>query len=92
MAVNVHAPRPRVRAIVDDMTLIPQYHPQVGKVDLLPGRSTRAAGVKYRCTGLEGRKGSCVEGVETVLVQHGPNETIVVLMPTTIRSGRKRNC
>jgi hypothetical protein len=48
---------------VDDISLIPKYHPEVGKVDLLSGQTTRETGVKYRCTILEGRKGSCVEEV-----------------------------
>jgi hypothetical protein len=36
---------------------------EVRKVDLLSGRSTRAIGVKYRCTIPEGRRGSCIEEV-----------------------------
>jgi hypothetical protein len=62
-SVRVSAPRDRVWAIVDDISLIPKYHPEVRKVDLLSGRSTREIGVKYRCTIPEGRRGSCVEEV-----------------------------
>jgi hypothetical protein len=62
-SVRIRASRDRVWAIVDDLSLIPKYHPEVGKVDLLSGQTTRATGVKYRCTILEGRKGSCVEEV-----------------------------
>ena len=62
-SVNISTPLDRVWAIVDDISLIPQYHPEVRKVDLLSGRNTRAIGVKYRCTIPEGRRGSCIEEV-----------------------------
>ena len=62
-SLRIGAPRDRLWAIVDDISLIPRYHPEVGKVDLLSGQGTRATGVKYRCTILEGRKGSCVEEI-----------------------------
>src|SRR5262249_9077045 len=62
-SLRIRASRERLCAIVDDISLIPKYHAEVGKVDLLSGQSTRATGVKYRCTILEGRKGSCVEEV-----------------------------
>jgi len=62
-SVRISAPRDRVWAIVDDISLIPQYHPEVRKVDLLSGRSTTAIGVKYRCTIPEGRRSSCIEEV-----------------------------
>lgn len=63
-SVLIHAPRERVWAIGDDLTQIPEYHPEVGKVDLLSGRRTRALGVKYRCT---------------ILVPRGAGETELVL-------------
>jgi len=62
-SVSISAPQDRVWAIVDDISLIPQYHSEVRKVDLLSGRNTRAIGVKYRCTIPEGRRGSCIEEV-----------------------------
>jgi hypothetical protein len=62
-SLKISASRDRLWAIVDDISLIPQYHPEVRKVDLLSGQNTRAIGVKYRCTIPEGRKGSCVEEV-----------------------------
>ena len=62
-SVLVRAPRERVWAIVDDIALIPEYHPDVRQVDLLNGQRTRALGVRYRCTVPEGRAGSCVEEV-----------------------------
>ncbi len=76
-SVTVHAPRERVWAIGDDLTRIPEYHPEVGKVDLLSGQSTRALGVRYRCTILEGRKGSCVEEV----VDYVPGERMTTAFP-----------
>ena len=62
-SVTISASPDRVWAIVADISLIPQYHPEVRKVDLLSGQSTWAIGVKYRCIIPEGRKGSCVEEV-----------------------------
>jgi hypothetical protein len=50
--------------IVDDVTLIPRYHPDVDTVDLIAGQARRAVGTKYQCNILEGwRAGSCVEEV-----------------------------
>jgi hypothetical protein len=44
--------------------LIPQYHPEVDKVDLIAGQAKRSLGTKYQCNILEGRRaGSCVEEV-----------------------------
>lgn len=75
--MRINASRDRVWAIVDDISLIPKYHPEVRKVDLLSGQSTKAIGVKYRCTILEGRKGSCVEEV----VDYIPGERIATAFP-----------
>ena len=76
-SLRIGASRDRIWAIVDDITLIPTYHPEVGKVDLLSGQSKRAAGVKYRCTILEGRKGSCVEEV----IDYVPGERFATAFP-----------
>lgn len=62
-SLRIRASRERLWTIVDDISLIPKYHAEVGQVELLSRLSTRAIGVKYRCTILEGRKGSCVEEV-----------------------------
>jgi hypothetical protein len=67
--VQINASSKRVWDIIDDISLIPQYHPEVGKVDLISGQSKRAVGVKYQCNILEGRKGSCIEEV----VEYIPN-------------------
>ncbi len=75
--VRIDAPASRVWEIVDDISLIPQYHPEVGKVDFLSGQTKRGAGVKYQCNVLEGRKGTCVEEV----VDYVPNQKMSVAFP-----------
>jgi uncharacterized protein YndB with AHSA1/START domain len=75
--IRINATPKRVWEIVDDISLIPQYHPEVGKVDLLSGQSKRAVGVKYQCNILEGRKGGCVEEV----VECIPNHKLSTAMP-----------
>lgn len=60
----VDAPVASVWAVVEDLTLIPRYHPDVRDVELVSGDSTRAPGVTYKCVIPEGpRKGWCVERV-----------------------------
>lgn len=76
-SVAIRAPRERVWAIVDDISRIPEYHPEVRKVELLSDRNTRAAGVRYRCIIPEGRKGSCVEEV----VDYVPGERMTIAIP-----------
>src|SRR5262249_35796773 len=62
--IVVDAPLKRVWEIAEDLTLIPQYHPEVDKVDLIAGQAKRSLGVKYQCNILDGRRaGSCVEEV-----------------------------
>lgn len=63
-SVRINAPRERVWGIVDDISLIPKYHPEVTRVELLSGQRARAVGVRYQCVISKGtRKGSCVEEV-----------------------------
>jgi uncharacterized protein YndB with AHSA1/START domain len=76
-ATTIAAAPDRVWAIVDDITLIPTYHPEVRQVDLLSGTRTRAAGVRYRCTIPEGRRGSCVEEV----IEYEPGRRFVTAFP-----------
>ena len=76
-SVRTRASRDRLWAIVDDISLIPRYHPEVSKVDLVSGQATRAIGVKYRCTITKGRKGSCVEEV----VDYVPGERFATAFP-----------
>jgi len=62
--ILVDAPLKRVWEVAEDITLIPQYHPEVDKVDLIAGQAKRSLGTKYQCNILEGRRaGSCVEEV-----------------------------
>lgn len=68
--LGISATVERVWEIIDDISLIPLYHPEVGSIDLLSGQKKREVGVKYRCNILEGRKGSCVEEV----VEYVPNQ------------------
>jgi hypothetical protein len=67
--MKINAPASSVGAIFDDISLIPLYHPEVRKVDLISGTSKRAVGVKYRCSILQGRKGDCVEEVVEYIPQ-----------------------
>jgi uncharacterized protein YndB with AHSA1/START domain len=76
-AITIDAAPERVWAVVDDITLIPQYHPEVRQVDLLSGARTRAAGVRYRCTIPEGRKGNCVEEI----TEYIPGSRFVTVFP-----------
>ena len=59
--VRVHAPVEKVWEAVEDLTLIPQYHPEVRSVECLSGQTRRAPGVTNKCVIPEGRKGWCVE-------------------------------
>jgi hypothetical protein len=62
--ILVDAPLERVWEVAEDITLIPQYHPEVDKVDLIAGPAKRSLGTKYQCHVLKGRRpGNCVEEV-----------------------------
>jgi hypothetical protein len=62
--IVVGAPLRRVWEVTEDITLIPQYHPEVDKVVLIAGQAKRSLGAKYQCNILDGRRaGSCVEEV-----------------------------
>jgi hypothetical protein len=62
--IVVNTPLKRVWMVAEDITLIPQYHPEVDKVDLIAGPAKRSLGTRYQCNILEGRRaGSCVEEV-----------------------------
>src|SRR5215831_12369619 len=75
--ISIAAPKERVWAIADDITLIPQYHPDVRHVELISGAESRAAGVRYRCTIPEGRKGSCIEEI----TEYVPGSRFVTAFP-----------
>lgn len=75
--VRVQAPLPAVWEAVDDLSLIPEYHPEVRHVEFLSGQARRAKGVRYKCVVTEGRKGWCVEEV----MAHHPYERTTVAFP-----------
>ena len=75
--ITVAASPERVWAIADDITLIPQYHPEVRHVELISGGKSRAAGVRYRCTIPEGRKGNCIEEI----TEYVPGSRFVTAFP-----------
>lgn len=77
-AVVINAPKDRVWSIVDDVTLIPRYHPEVTKIDLLSQQRTRSVGMRYQCVVSHGaRKGSCVEEV----TEYVPGERMTTAFP-----------
>jgi len=74
--VAIDAPLETVWAFCEDLTKIPNFHPRVFKVDFISGKTTREAGVSYRCH-LAGGKHTCTEkDVEIV-----PLEKIVTVFP-----------
>ena len=76
--ITVAAPQERVWAIADDIELIPEYHPDVRRVELISGARSRAAGVRYRCTIPGGRrKGSCIEEI----TEYVPGSRFVTAFP-----------
>lgn len=67
--VRIEAPVARVWDAIEDLSIIPRYHPVVGSVEYVSGQTRRAPGVAYKCVVPEGRmKGWCVERV----VEHVP--------------------
>ena len=77
VAIVVDAPLKRVWEVAEDITLIPQYHPEVDKVVLIAGQAKRSLGAKYQCNILDGRRaGSCVEEV----VAYEPERKLVTRM------------
>lgn len=77
-AVLIDAPKDCVWSIVDDVTLIPRYHPEVTNVELLSRQRTRSVGMRYQCVVSHGvRKGSCVEEV----TEYVPGERMTTAFP-----------
>ena len=76
--VQIKATVARVWDAIDDLSLIPAYHPVVRKVEYLSGQTRRAAGVAYKCVVPDGRRaGWCVEKV----IEHVPGERMTVSFP-----------
>ena len=76
--VEVHAPLAEVWEAVEDVSLIPAYHPDVRQVELLSGTARRAPGMSYKCIVPSGRRaGWCVEQV----IEHVPLQRTTVAFP-----------
>ena len=75
--IRIRAPIDRVWDAVEDISLIPRYHPEVREVEYLSNTTRRARGVSYRCVIPDGRTGWCVERV----VEHIPLQKITIAFP-----------
>ena len=84
--VVVAAPLSAVWNVVEDLSLIPDYHPAVRQVQFLTGQARRTAQVRYKCF-LPGGKGDWF--VEEV-VEHEPYEHTVLALVSDARGGAKR--
>jgi Polyketide cyclase / dehydrase and lipid transport. len=62
--IDINAPVEKVWSVVEDISSIPQIHPDVRSVQFVSGQTKRAPEVEYMCVVPDGpRKGSCVEKV-----------------------------
>ena len=62
--ITINASSDEVWSIINDISLIPQYHPEVDSVDLIDGQRQRSTGSRYQCNVMHGNgKGSCIEEV-----------------------------
>jgi hypothetical protein len=78
VSLEVGAPLTEVWDVVEDVSLIPAYHPDVRQVELLSGTARRAPGMSYKCIVPSGKRaGWCVEQV----TEHVPLERTVVAFP-----------
>ncbi len=75
VGLYINAPVTKVWHAIEDLTLIPKFHPDVREVEYLSGETKRAPGVAYKCIIPDGRrKGWCVEQV----VENIPNQKMSV--------------
>jgi len=74
--VIIDAPLETVWSFSLDLTKIPEFHPEVVKVDLLSGKAVREPGVSYRCH-LAGGRHACIEKDIEII----PREKIVTVLP-----------
>lgn len=73
--VKINVTVEKVWKAIEDISLIPAYHPVVGKVEFVTGESKRAPGVEYKCIVPKGpQKGWCVEKV----VENIPNKKMSI--------------
>lgn len=75
--ININAPLKKVWDAIEDLSLIPQYHPDVRTVEYVSGQTKRAKGVSYKCIVPEGRKGWCIERV----IEHIPYQKTTIDFP-----------
>lgn len=62
--IEIERPINQVWEAIEDLSLIPKYHPKVRDVKFVTGQSRRAPGVEYKCVIPDGRqKGWCTEKV-----------------------------
>lgn len=83
MVAVVSAPLASVWNVIEDLSLIPEYHPDVHQVQFLTGQARRARDVRYKCF-TPGKSGAWF--VEEV-VEHEPFEHTVVALVNDSRGG-----
>ena len=78
LSLGIDAPVAKVWEVMDDLTLIPRYHPDVQHVEFISGTKQRAAGVAYKCVISDGRRaGWCIE--ETI--EYEPFQHMTIAFP-----------
>lgn len=62
--IRINAPSDEIWNIANDVSRIPEYHPDVDSVDLIDGGRDRTVGSRYQCNIAHGKgRGSCIEEV-----------------------------
>ena len=75
--VRIDASSDTVWNIANDISRIPEYHPEVDSVELIDGERERTVGSRYKCNITQGTgKGSCIEEV----VESIPGSKVSTLM------------
>ena len=75
--IRIQTPIHKVWDAIEDISLIPRYHPEVREVEYLSNTTRRARGVSYRCVIPDGQIGWCVERV----VEHIPLQKTTIAIP-----------
>jgi len=83
--VIVTAPLSAVWNVVEDLSLIPDYHPAVRQVQFLTGQARRAAQVRYKCFLPEGGHWFVEE-----VVEHEPYDHTVLALVSDSRGSAER--
>jgi uncharacterized protein YndB with AHSA1/START domain len=75
---HIRAPVAKVWNAIEDLSLIPKYHPVVRSIECVSGQTRRAPGATYKCVVPDGRQlGWCVERV----IENVPNQRMSVSFP-----------